>query len=172
MRDYYKILGVGRTATADQLKRAYREKAKQYHPDVNTSRGANSRFQLVGEAYETLVHHDRRRRYDLKLKYRDELMARSRYGRNMKYRRKPGTYYRYHHFKTQSNAEKDKMIIYLEVVLFLSMITIGIFAFIFSIYDLNSDSWKDEQTGINGMLFSCLFLFLLIFGWWLYKKRK
>lgn len=60
--DYYSILGVPRTATPEQIKKAYRQKAKQYHPDKPT--GDAEQFKRVNEAYEILSNSDKRSAYD------------------------------------------------------------------------------------------------------------
>ncbi len=63
-KDYYKILGVGRKATTQEIQKAYRKLARKYHPDVNKDPAAEVRFKEIGEAYEVLKDDDKRERYD------------------------------------------------------------------------------------------------------------
>lgn len=65
-RDFYEVLGVERTATDEELKRAYRKLAKKYHPDANpdNKKEAEEKFKEVSEAYETLSNPQKRKMYD------------------------------------------------------------------------------------------------------------
>jgi len=63
-KDYYKIMGVKRDATQDEVKRAYRKLARKYHPDVSKEADAEIRFKEIGEAYEVLKDPEKRAAYD------------------------------------------------------------------------------------------------------------
>ena len=63
-KDYYKILGVARDATQDQIKQAYRKVARKLHPDISKESNAEAKFKDVGEAYEVLKDPEKRAAYD------------------------------------------------------------------------------------------------------------
>jgi len=63
-RDYYDVLGVGRNASDDEIKSAFRKLARQYHPDVNKEPDAEEKFKEINEAYGVLSDADKRARYD------------------------------------------------------------------------------------------------------------
>src|SRR5207237_8159167 len=62
--DYYKTLGVDKKASQDEIKKAYRKLARQYHPDTNKEAGAEERFKDISEAYDGLGDPDKRKKYD------------------------------------------------------------------------------------------------------------
>ena len=67
MNEYYRVLGVAPGASQDELKKAFRELAKKYHPDIHPGdRNAEARFKEINEAYEILSDPDKRREYDAK----------------------------------------------------------------------------------------------------------
>ena len=63
-KDYYEILGVTRSASAQEIKSAYRKLARKYHPDVNKTKEAEAKFKDINEAYEVLSDSNKRNRYD------------------------------------------------------------------------------------------------------------
>ncbi len=63
-RDYYEVLGVQRNAASDEIKKAFRRLARQYHPDVNKEPDAEARFKEINEAYEVLSDSQKRAMYD------------------------------------------------------------------------------------------------------------
>jgi len=63
-KDYYAVLGVAKSASQEEIQRAYRKLARKYHPDINQTPGAEDKFKDIGEAYEVLKDPDKRAKYD------------------------------------------------------------------------------------------------------------
>jgi len=63
-QDYYKILGVPRTASQEEIQRAYRKLARKFHPDINKAPDAEEQFKRINEAYEVLGDAEKRKKYD------------------------------------------------------------------------------------------------------------
>src|SRR5918911_1115645 len=75
-RSYYEILGVPRTASLEEIKKRYRELARQHHPDVNRDKpGASQMFAEITKAYKALSHPDDRAAYDAELALRERRAA-------------------------------------------------------------------------------------------------
>lgn len=67
IKNYYQILNISQNATQEEIKKAFRTLAKQYHPDVNSNPNANEIMQQITEAYEVLSDVEKRKQYDKKL---------------------------------------------------------------------------------------------------------
>ena len=63
-RDYYEVLGVSKNATDKEIKKAYRQLARKYHPDNNKDADAEAKFKEVSEAYEVISDANKRKAYD------------------------------------------------------------------------------------------------------------
>ena len=63
-KDYYAILGVPRSASKEDIQKAYRKLARDHHPDVNKGAGSDARFKEIGEAYDVLKDPQKRTKYD------------------------------------------------------------------------------------------------------------
>lgn len=66
MKNYYEILGVSESASADEIKIAYKNLAKKFHPDINKEKNAEAKFKEINEAYDTLKDSNKKSQYDMR----------------------------------------------------------------------------------------------------------
>jgi len=109
--DYYSILGVKIDATEDEIRKAYRKKALQYHPDKNSSSTAEEIFKDINKAYETLSDAEKRRTYDLKQKEqrneRDKTSEGKSHSSHSQTHSNPFHSFGQQHFSTSSSSSKS-----------------------------------------------------------------
>jgi hypothetical protein len=169
--DYYKILGISHYATPEQIKQAYRIKAKLYHPDVNKKENAKRDFQIINEAYRVLINTEKRRWYDFKLKYPSTTgMSPQNKTRSAAYE----SYYSSYTRNQQARMEKEVFVKYtktlLDKILFYFLIVSGVFAVIFGAIRLISEKWEGLDS-LSGLIFGIWFLLFLIYGWNLIGRK-
>ncbi len=169
--DYYKILGLTPSATPEQIRQAYRTKAKLYHPDINNNPNAKVLFQLINEAYQVLVNPDKKRWYDFKLKYPTTTGIKPEPAR-----RRAATYESYYRAQTRAEQEKKEekefrkyRKTFLDNFLFYFLVVAGAVAILFDVINFFDD--KVSQKSVAGIIFGVWFLFLLFYGWNLMSKK-
>lgn len=189
MINYYKILGVSKSASVEEIKEAYRKKALRVHPDVNDSPKAHTKFQEINEAYITLNDPVNREKYDMVLEYGFERIAdaikrekatlrRQGYGVSETKHRDPAYSPKSEEFvaefmeRKNRPVKKDMQIIMLENLLFASMVFIGVAFFAFAYMDMMSERRIEKLHGIAGLITSIIFLVLLAMGWKMVLGRK
>jgi curved DNA-binding protein CbpA len=169
--DYYKILGVSRDATAEQIRKAYRSKAKLYHPDINRSPNANVLFQLINEAYQVLVDSEKKKWYDFKMKYPSTtgMKPQAERRRTVNYETYYKAYTRYQQEKKEEELFSKRTTKIIDNFSFYFLVLAGFMAIIYSTIDLIFD--KVNMKNMGGMIFGVWFLLLMFLGWSLLKKK-
>jgi len=168
--DYYQVLGISRDANIEQIKQAYRIKAKLYHPDINKKENAKRDFQIINEAYRVLINTEKRRWYDFKLKYPSTTGLKP----QAKTRNDYASYYRAYTRYQQAHEEKEYFAKYtktlLDKILFYFLIVSGVLAVIFGTIQLIFGKWEGLDS-LSGLIFGIWFLLFLIYGWNLMGKK-
>lgn len=168
MTDYYKILGISHNAHNYEVRRAFRNKAKSLHPDVNPDKKAHEDFKKLNEAYQVLYDSKKRRIYDMMLN--NNVASQRVYYRpgNVNYRERRHQNPRYY-TNYESNTEYEKFEKYFDFILFITLVFIGFFSLVYGLYRL----WYKPIEEINpypGIAMGIFFTSLLIILW-RYKNK-
>jgi hypothetical protein len=169
--DYYQILGISREANLEQIKQAYRSKAKLYHPDINKAPNAKILFQLINEAYQVLINPEKKKWYDFKQRYPSTTGARPSADnrRTTNYE----SYYRAYTRSQQENMKEKESARYRKTVLdhflFYFLVVAGALAIVFSIIDIFTSKFNSKTA--SGLIFGIWFLVIMIWGWNLLSKK-
>jgi curved DNA-binding protein CbpA len=163
--NYYKILGISINASQNEVRKAYREKAKCYHPDVNDNMNANGDFQLINEAYQVLNNTNKRLIYDLRLKNGSHNYSNQRvYYRPGNVHYKPRTRSYRQSEKDLHESSTDKFEKYFDLFLFLTLTFAGAYAFLYGIYRLLIRP-VEEINPYPGIILGIIFTSLMIILW-------
>ncbi|MFN2395233.1 MAG: J domain-containing protein [Bacteroidales bacterium] len=168
MTDYYKILGIPHDAHNFEVRRAFRDKAKSLHPDLNPDKKAHEDFKKINEAYHVLSNAEKRRTYDMRLNNKVPSIRVYYSPGNVYYRKRSGQKYRYN-ANSESKTEYEKFEKYFDFLLFITLVFIGCFSLIYGLYRL----WYNPIESINpypGIAMGIFFTSLLIFIW-RYKNK-
>jgi len=162
--NYYNILGVTYNASLEEIKKAFRLKAKLCHPDVNKSINAKAAFQIINEAYQVLVDPEKRKLYDHKWKTRYGQSFHNRtYTQGQAYN---NNYYKAYtgqrNYKKKNEAPVERA--FFDVFLFISLFILGGVSIIMGIFNLVFKEWESIDN-LSGLMMGVWMLFLLFAGW-------
>lgn len=164
--DYYKILSIEPDADVEQIKRAYKEKALQYHPDVNKHENALEEFQLINQAYRTIINSERRRKYDVLLKFGQILETAE---KDIRFRHPADAGYfrrRQQPQRPTQTRNTSKSIRGLNHFIFYSITAILVVGIIYGVIDLF------ENLKFGGLLFTIVTLVVIFLGVRIINKEK
>ncbi|MDP4267879.1 MAG: DnaJ domain-containing protein [Bacteroidota bacterium] len=163
--DYYKILNVPPTANEMEIKKAYRELAKKYHPDVSKDKDAKVIFQIINQAYQVLLDKDKRKFYDAKTSF--EYANKKKYGPNYAKRAE----YFYKAQKARENYYRSINHPLFDKYAFIVWFVIAGVAILLGLYDIISEGW-DEPGNIRGVFIGITMMALLIAGYRILHPKK
>jgi curved DNA-binding protein CbpA len=172
--DYYKILNIPRNASQELIRKAYRSKAKMYHPDVNHREGASVDFQMISEAYQTLINSDKKKWYDFKLKYPTTTgLSQGHRSPGHKDADRYASYYAAYTRRQDTKQKETEASKYIKTkvdkVLFYFLVATGVLAIFFGTMRLVNDKWENIND-LSGIIFGVWFLILLFYGWNMISK--
>jgi len=166
--DYYQVLKISEEAGFEEIRKAFREQAKIWHPDTNATTEAKSRFQLINEAWQVLKDQERRRRYDLRLRYWRRGVAHVYWSSSVRTTPPAYTYRRAAVVKDEPVSFFEKIA---DMIMFVFLGAVALVAVFFGIYR----TFIRPIVGIDGKVgigFGVSLLALLALGWYYLKIKK
>ncbi len=167
LQQCYDILGLNSDANKEQIKKAYRKKAKQIHPDANNAKDANLKFQQLNEAYHTLLKELETpvvKEFDIVEDYK-------KYGSSVRNKSYDAKYHqKINKDDEDTNSSKpnvaysDKYMFYVFVFIGINMLVLGLKRLFFI--------KEDSLLSLTGVITSIFFLIIIIYGWNLLRKSK
>ena len=167
LQQYYDILGLNSDANKEQIKKAYRKKAKLIHPDANNAEDANLKFQQLNEAYHTLLKELETpvvKEFDIVDDYKKYGSSVRNKSYNAKYHQKINKEEEDTNNYKPNVSYSDKYMFYVFVFIGINMLVLGIKRLIFI--------KEDIMLSLTGVITSIFFLIIIIYGWNLLRKSK
>jgi hypothetical protein len=174
-KDYHKILGLDKTAGPDQIKRAYRQLAKKYHPDINKSPDAHDQFIRITEAYEILINQDLHEYYLHRESTRDPGFMRKQYEKAREEAQESARRYarmKYEKFIREQEAFKKSgwHDLILTIRYFLRIMVFPIIVFLI-VVPLVSEEVSEHPSGyVMFWLLACILILFVLSNWKKYLK--
>ncbi|MBS4012523.1 MAG: J domain-containing protein [Bacteroidetes bacterium] len=167
MANYYQILEVGKDASVDQIRKAFRKKAKECHPDINKDQGSKEKFQKLNEAHQILTDPIKKRQYDLRLK--NGIVITKVYYRPATTKSQPTgqkRWVRYVRKKPEPETPLEKMF---DKILFYLLLLVGVYGIAFGLYRMFiSPPENPDIRPVNGLIGGFVFTALLLL---FYQRR-
>ena len=126
---YYRILEVSENASDEEIRKAYRSKAKLYHPDVNQSPDAHTMFVLLTAAYDTLINRNKRISYERRRQSHDPFRAYNQWVARQKAQAENNTQKRYHDFIKRREKLRSNTFLYYQSLAFVYLATAFCYCF-------------------------------------------
>lgn len=162
MASYYQILEVSHDASSDEIRKAFRTKAKECHPDISRETGAKEKFQKLNEAHQVLIDPEKRRIYDMRLRH--GIVVQKVYYRPAAHKSRPV----YKEREVRYAKKEPKVVTQTEKifdkVLFFLLLTIGLYGVFYGVYRMYiSPPKNDDINPVHGLIAGLVFTALLVF---------
>lgn len=168
MKNYYKTLGLNQNATIEEIKKAYRKLAFEYHPDHNKSENASSFFREITEAYEILKDTEKRKVYDEFVLGNNSKQAEERMDSWQNQAKKKATEYSEMDYDAFKNNLMNELALVARHSGNFGCLIFIIFGFLMSFYMLIKSLIEKNETMVGGMILNIVVYSILVI--WLYPK--